>query len=244
MSPHLLDDVDQAAPVRQMRGEQKVIRTSIRDLDDARVSVDQDRPPVHAIRDVFDARDRSRGQVAEHRGEVERAGKAEPEAQPAVGHQSVGRTPPGAELARGGPEDVGDGAVELAEAAEARGERDLRDGKIGVIEQPPGEVRPARARKLGGSDPDLVRRRAGAGGEPRARGVAPRRPRCHPAVRRRRRGGSRGRPPRMPRCRPAPSRDMDGIAGMPETRRPLPRPRDRSGARWPGFGRAEHPGRQ
>ena len=95
-------------------------------------------------------------QVAEHRGEVERAGKAEPEAQPAVGHQSVGRTPPGAELARGGTEDVGDGPVELAEAAEARGERDLRDGEIGVIEQPPGEVRPARARELGGSDPDLI----------------------------------------------------------------------------------------
>ena len=76
-APDLLHDVDQTAPVRQMRREQQVVGAAARNLDDARVAVDQDRPAIQAVGDLLDAADCSRGEITEHGVPVQGTGKGE-----------------------------------------------------------------------------------------------------------------------------------------------------------------------
>ena len=52
--------------------------------------------------------------------------------------QAIGDAPPGPQHAGGHPEDVPAGAVQLADAPEARREGDLRDSEVGVVEQTAG----------------------------------------------------------------------------------------------------------
>src|SRR5688572_13331 len=55
----LLDDVDQALPVREMSAQQDVVIAAGQQLDDSRVPVDHDRPAVGAFVDAFHAGDRA-----------------------------------------------------------------------------------------------------------------------------------------------------------------------------------------
>jgi hypothetical protein len=47
-------------------------------------------------------------------------------------------------------------AVELAQASEAGGERDLRHGQVGVVEQPSREVHTRRAREPVGGHTEVI----------------------------------------------------------------------------------------
>jgi hypothetical protein len=60
---------------------------------------------------------------------------------PAVGGELVGAVPATAQVGRRRAEHLPHGPVELAQAAEPGGESDVQDGEVGVVEEPPGEVR-------------------------------------------------------------------------------------------------------
>ena len=152
-----LDDVDELLPVRQVRSEQEVVVASRRELEHTRARRDDDRPAVCPTGDVLDARYGAGGEVPEHRVPVQRSVKRQPEDQASVGDEPIGHAPAGTELAGRCLEHVLAGPVELAQAPEARRERDLQHAEIGVVQEPAGEVRaapsaPARpASRRGGS---------------------------------------------------------------------------------------------
>ena len=60
-------------------------------------------------------------------------------------------------LSRGGREDLADGVVELPDAREAGGERDLGDRQIGGLDEQPGVVGAPRAGERERTGPDLGR---------------------------------------------------------------------------------------
>ena len=102
----------------------------------------RDRPHVAARVHPLDARDRPRAEKRE--GVVKAPGRAEREAQRdlAAGGRRVRLPEPaqGARRAVVGPQER---VVEAAEAREARRERDLRHGEVGLVDQPLREVEPA-----------------------------------------------------------------------------------------------------
>jgi hypothetical protein len=59
-------------------------------------------------------------------------------------------------VARRGAENLAHLPVELTQAGKPRRERHVTHGQVGVVEQPPGEVRTPRHGQLAGSDAQLV----------------------------------------------------------------------------------------
>jgi hypothetical protein len=149
--------MDEVFPVRQVQHEEEVIVAPAGELEDARIAVDDDRPPVDAARDVLDARDRPRGEVGEQRAPVQLAGERQPQREPAVRGEAVRLPAPAAELERRGVKGLPARSVELPHAPEPRRERDLQHGEVGVVEQTAGEVRARRAREAVGSESEVRR---------------------------------------------------------------------------------------
>ena len=125
-------------------------------LEGARIAVDHDGAPVGASAHVLDTHGRTSRQEAEGCFPRKRTGEPDTQRQAAVRDEAIGDTPACAELARRGPEDLLDGAVELPQAAETRGERDLGHGEIGIVEEPASEVGAAGAPQLRGRHADLI----------------------------------------------------------------------------------------
>lgn len=138
--PGAIDDVDEPLPMRQVRPQYQMVVAPWRQLEDAWVAVDHDRPAVGAAVHVLHAGDRPPAEVAQHGVPVEEPLEREPQRQPAVGHQPVRRPTTRPQLARRGAEGLTARPVELAEAPEARSEGDLGDREIGVVEEPSGEM--------------------------------------------------------------------------------------------------------
>jgi hypothetical protein len=59
-----LDDVDQAFPIRQVRTQQQVIRTTGAELEHAGITVEHDGPPIHAALHGLHSGNRTLRQVA------------------------------------------------------------------------------------------------------------------------------------------------------------------------------------
>ena len=233
MRRELLDHVHQLLPVREVRAEQKVVVAARRDLEHAGVVADDDRAAVRAPGDLLDAGDGACREVGGHRVPVERAAERKAQQQAPVGDQTVGFPAPRAKLARRLPEDLATRAVELAQAAEARGVGDLGDREIGVVEQPPREVRPGRARQPVGGDSHVRLEQAskvsGRDTKPGPEiGFAP-------VIQHRRRGSGSppGRPAPAPSSRRTAASGRGGSDGMRGSRRPRPRRRTGTRARSP-----------
>lgn len=141
-------------------------------LDHARITVDDHRATVNTGGNRLDTPDGTGGKVGEHARPVERATIGQAQRKAAVGDEAIGFAAAGAELTRGGVEDVVHGAIELAGACEACGKGGVGDGEVGVIQEAPREVGTAGARKLGRGDADVLIEQATqmAGGHAEARG--------------------------------------------------------------------------
>jgi hypothetical protein len=79
----------------------------------------------------------------------------QPQEKPAVRNETIRKAPAGPQHARRHPEDVPAGAVQLADASEARCEGDLQNGEVGVVEQAAGEVSPRRPCQAVRRHPDV-----------------------------------------------------------------------------------------
>ncbi len=95
-----LNDVDQVLPVRQVRAEQEVVVAAGLELEDAGVTVDDDRAAVRRPGYMLNAGDCPRGEVGNQRVPVERTAKREAKEQTAVGCEAVALPPSFAQLAR------------------------------------------------------------------------------------------------------------------------------------------------
>ena len=142
-----LHDVDELVPVRQVRAQEEVVVAAGTELEHARLAADDDRAPVGVAFDGLDAGNRAGGEVRGQVRPVERAAVREAQEQAAVRDEPIRLAAAGAQLAGRLAEDVLAGTVELAQAAEAGRERDLGHGQVGVVEEPPREVDPGRARQ-------------------------------------------------------------------------------------------------
>ena len=80
----------------------------------------------------------------------------QPEDEAAVGHEPIAPAPAGAQLGGRGAEDLLAGPVELAQAAEPARPGDVGDREIGVVEEPPGEVRAVAASQTVGRGADVL----------------------------------------------------------------------------------------
>ncbi len=105
---------------------------------------------------MLDTRDRPRREEPEQRVPGEGRAVREPQLQTAVGDEARRVAAPGSQLARRETEHLLDDAVHLPDRLEAGRGRDLRHGQIGVVEQPPGEVRATRTRDLARSRADVL----------------------------------------------------------------------------------------
>ena len=90
------------------------------------------------------------------RGPVEGRLERQPHRQAPVRGQPVSPPPAGPQLAGRRQEDLAHLPVELTQAGEPRRERHVAHGHVGVVEQPPGEVRPPRHGQLARSDAQVV----------------------------------------------------------------------------------------
>ena len=147
-APRPLDVVDQPLPVRKVRAQDEMLLGAARELDHARIAVDPHRATICVLVDALDAGDRARLEVGEHRLPSERLRMRKPQSETAVRSKPVARAATCAQLRRRRMEDLAAGAVELAQAAEARCEGDGGHGQVRVVEQPAREVRAARSREL------------------------------------------------------------------------------------------------
>ncbi len=84
-TPRPLYDVHELFPVREMRAQNEVITGAGKELEDAGVAADDDRPPVGVRLDVFDAGNCLRGEVGRSRLPVEQTSTRQPEGEAAVG---------------------------------------------------------------------------------------------------------------------------------------------------------------
>src|SRR5829696_1651364 len=126
-------------------------------LEDAWVPVDHDRAPVRTVYDRFDTRNRMGSKVGEQRVPVETSFERQPQRKPPVGNEPISRPSPCTERARRSAEDVRTTSVELADAAVTSRKRDLEDREVGVVEEPPREVRTGRTREAVGRDAEMAR---------------------------------------------------------------------------------------
>jgi hypothetical protein len=121
-----LHDVHELFPMWQVRAEHEVVVFAGEEFEHAGVAPDDDGAPVGARRDLFDAWYRARGEVGGRRVPVEHPPVGQPQRQPAIGDQTIGFAAARTQRPRWGAEDLPAAPVELAQAAEARRERDLR----------------------------------------------------------------------------------------------------------------------
>src|SRR5262245_35935044 len=143
-----------------MRAQHQVVVAAAPQLEDTGVAVDDDRPPVRLAVDPLDSGNRMLGEVIERRAPVELAEEGEPQRQAAVGDEPIDLAPTSTQGSRRVAEDVAARAVELSQAAEARGERDLGDAQVGVVEQAPRKMDAGRASEPVGGDAEMEREEA------------------------------------------------------------------------------------
>ena len=154
------DEMDEPFPVREVDDEQEVVVDTRRELEDSRVACHDDRPAVGLARDVLDPGNRPRRQVGDEAVPVERPAVRQPQRKTAVRDEPVRLAPAGPQPERCVAEDLLTGAVELAHAPEAGRERDLEHREVGVVEEPPREVRPRRPGEAVGGHAELRREEA------------------------------------------------------------------------------------
>ena len=185
----VVETEDPASPTHQVQepiesgemGNQQQLRCCVpRDLDDARrAAFDSNRAPIDRWGNTLHRWYCPIGEILNRTVEVEILGVGEADRQAAVCLKAVAGSSMGPELARGGSEDLEEDPVELPNAAEPCGERDLDDPQIGVVEQSPGKMRPARTGELVGGDAEMFdketsqmpRRHIKASGKPNLGGV-------------------------------------------------------------------------
>jgi hypothetical protein len=146
--------------------QQQVIRPAWVNLQHAGGAIEADRPAVHPPGHRLNARHRAAGEERRHRRPVEGRLERQPHGQPAVRGEPVGPAPTAPQLTGRRPEHLAHLPVELADTGESRRERHIRHGQVGVVKQPPGEVRAPRPGQLigrhaqpAGEDPPQVPRR-------------------------------------------------------------------------------------
>jgi hypothetical protein len=143
-----LRHVYQAFPVRQVGPQQQVAGSSRVNLQHAGGAIEADRPAVYAAGHRLDTGHRAVGEERSHRIPVEWRLEWQPHHQPAVGGEPVGPAAAVPQLAGRSPEYLAHLPVELADAGKSRRECHVRYGQVGVVKQPPGEVRAARPGQL------------------------------------------------------------------------------------------------
>src|SRR5439155_6644884 len=126
-------EVDQALPVWKVRDQPELAVGGGCELDHAGIAVDDDRPAVADAVHRLDAGNSPRAQLRDEPSPVERPLVGEPQREPAVGGQPVATPPPRPQRTRRVAEDLETDTVELPEAAEPGGERDLGDRQVGVV---------------------------------------------------------------------------------------------------------------
>ena len=156
-TPGPVHHVDEVAPVGQVGPQHQVLGAAGLQFEHTGVTSNGDRAPVSGALHVLDARDGTRRQVANQRGPVQGAAKRHPQHQTTIGHQPVGRSPAGPQVAGPGAEDVVTGPVELADTAEPGREGHIGHGHVGVVQQSTGEVGAAGSSQLVGSDAHVMR---------------------------------------------------------------------------------------
>ena len=127
------------------------------ELEHARLAAGDDRAPVGLGRDALHPGDGATLEIPEQRAPVERTVVGQAEAEALLGGQPVAPPASCAQLARRHPEDVAARAVELTDAAEARGEGDLAHAQIRLVEESPREVGARGAREAVGGHAELGR---------------------------------------------------------------------------------------
>ena len=124
-----------------MNAQQQAVLAARGDLQEAGRARHGDRPPVGVTVDRLDPRHQTGGEEGPHRVPVIAGHDRQAQGKPAVGGEPVGAVPAIAQVGRRRAEHVLHGPVELAQAAEPGGESDVHHGEVGVVEEPPGEVR-------------------------------------------------------------------------------------------------------
>ena len=150
------DDVDQALPIREVSTQQQVIATTGTELEHAGIAVKHDCSPIHAILHGLDSGNRTPRQIAQRCVPVERRVERQPKRQATIGDQSIVPSAALAQITGCRTEDVSHRSVEVPHTAEARRERDLCDGEIGVVQEASREMGAARIRQLRRGDTDVV----------------------------------------------------------------------------------------
>jgi hypothetical protein len=126
-------------------------------LDYPEVPATGDDAPVHTVVHGLDAGDRLRREVAKHRRRRKWGVVGQAQAEPPIRCEHVGPSAPRTERTRTEAERRLHLAVELPNAPEARGERDLAEWQARLVEQSTGEACPPRAgdEVRGGADMGL-----------------------------------------------------------------------------------------
>ncbi len=113
-------------------------------LGHARTVGQPQRAPVGRAHHLFDAGHRARGEELDQCVAVERRAARQPQ-HDRTGRREVAAASRHAHVARRRREDLADRVVELADAREARGERDVREGQLGRLDQDSRALRSLRA---------------------------------------------------------------------------------------------------
>jgi len=185
----VVETEDPSSPTHQVQepieswemSDQQQLRCRVsRDLDDAwRAAFDGNGAPIDGCDNRLHRGYCPIGEVLNRTAEVEILGVGEADRQAAVRMKAVAGSSMRPKLARGGSEDLEEDPVELPNTAEPCCERDVDDPQIGVVEQSPGKMRPARAGELVGGDAEMFdketsempRRHIKASGKPNLGGV-------------------------------------------------------------------------
>jgi hypothetical protein len=114
----------------------------VRDLDPADSLADPDHPPIARPLDLLDPGDGAGGEEAQHRRPIVGSAIVQPQRH-GRGRIGQGGLTAAAQLARRAAEQLGEGVVEPADTAKARGQGDLRHGQTRFVDQLLGEVDPA-----------------------------------------------------------------------------------------------------
>ncbi len=117
------------------------------ELDDPAAVWQPHGPAVNAAGDLLDARHRTQGQKRQRIAARKRRPKRKAHGDDPSAATRCRRAPLSPKRPRGEGENLPDGVVELAQAAETRGERDLSDGQRRRLEQDPCRLRALRARQ-------------------------------------------------------------------------------------------------
>lgn len=125
--PSTLYDVHELLPMGQVGVQQQMVIASRAELENAGSIAHDDRPAVRVGGDALHAGDRAAGEVVQQRRPIERAVEREPQHKTAVRDEAICPAATRPQSARRFAEDLPADAVELAQAAEASREGDLRN---------------------------------------------------------------------------------------------------------------------